>query len=80
MGETPLHIADNAMIAQLLLNKGASTSTKDKKGNTPLHLAASKDNSEIVTLLAPQSDLSQVDTSSVILLQWPLSLDLLGGQ
>ena len=61
-GETPLHIAGNAKIAQILLDAGASPFTKDKKGNTPLHWAAYLENLDMVMLLAPLSDLSLVGT------------------
>lgn len=45
---TPLHLAQNAEIAQLLLEHGADVKAKNKDGNTPLHLAQ---NPEIARLL-----------------------------
>ena len=59
-GRTPLHEAINVGIAQALLDAGASPSIQDDFGNTPLHLAASRGNSEVVMLLAPLSDVNLV--------------------
>eukprot|EP00054_Salpingoeca_dolichothecata_P016000 m.93152 g.93152 ORF g.93152 m.93152 type:complete len:602 (+) comp21763_c0_seq2:162-1967(+) len=40
-GQTPLHCARSARIAELLIQHGCSASTLDKNGRTPLHCAQS---------------------------------------
>ena len=48
----------------MLLDAGAKTSIQEKEnGDTPLHFAARRHNSDLVMLLAPLSDLSLVGTS-----------------
>ena len=51
---TPLHLAcdgGHLHVVQVLLEYDALTHVKDKKGRTPLHIAKSHDNSDMVTLL-----------------------------
>lgn len=49
---TPLHVAPNAQLAQLLLDHGASLTLKDKKvGDTALHSAAWRGHPEVCAFL-----------------------------
>ena len=50
-GYTPLHIADNAPIVSALVEAGADVWEKDSDGNTPLHWAASGNDSKVVSAL-----------------------------
>ena len=50
-GATPLHVARNAEILQLLLDNGADMEAKDFKGDTPAHYAARHDNSSSIAAL-----------------------------
>ena len=50
-GTTPLHVAHNAEILQLLLDNGADMELKDFKGDTPAHYAACHDNSSSIAAL-----------------------------
>jgi len=52
-GLKPIHKAATFSLActKLLLEKGASVSSKDYNDNTPLHSAAAADNAEVLTLL-----------------------------
>lgn len=50
-GNTPLHVARSADIAELLLAKGADLEAKNNFGSTPLHMAAANDRAEVVKLL-----------------------------
>lgn len=50
-GLTLLHKADQPMIAELLLNCGASPDVQDKWGDTPLHIALSHQHSNVVKIL-----------------------------
>ena len=47
-GTTPLHVARNAEILQLLLDNGADMELNDFKGNTPAHYAARDDNLSLI--------------------------------
>ena len=49
-GQTPLHWS-GADVAELLIAKGADINVKDANGSTPLSLAISKKNEEIINLL-----------------------------
>ena len=79
-GWTPLHVANNAETAQLLLDAKASLSIQDEEGNTPLHMAVLRDNSEVVMLLAPLSDLSLVGISPFLLFLQSLALATQGNR
>jgi ankyrin repeat protein len=50
-GYSPLHLLKWTEIAQLLLNSGASPASKNKYGNTPLHLASMCGRHEVAALL-----------------------------
>jgi ankyrin repeat protein len=54
-GESPLHLAvtsDEAKMAMLLLEKGASVGSRDSEGLTPLHRAAqSSDDKGCISML-----------------------------
>ena len=51
LGNTLLHVTPNAEIAHLLLNARGSVNAKNLEGNTPLHMAASRLEVDIVRLL-----------------------------
>ena len=51
IGPTPLHIAANKQIAQLLLDHHADLTATDKDGATPLHWAAGGGKTEVMKLL-----------------------------
>ena len=61
-------MACNAENAKALIGVGFLVNAQDNYGNTPLHLAAIRANSELVMLLAPLCDLSLVCTFSFFLL------------
>ena len=51
--DTPLHVAtrhDNHKATKILLNAGADSNIKNLKGDTPLMIAISKKNDEIIEL------------------------------
>ena len=50
-GSTPLHCADNAEVANCLINKGANIESKDENGSTPLHIASSEGRTDVVKCL-----------------------------
>ena len=50
-GATPLHVARNVEILQLLLDNGADMESKDFKGDTPAHYAARHNNSSAIAAL-----------------------------
>ena len=59
---TPLHIAaqeGHKAVAELLIAKGADVNAKDKNGDTPLDLAKSKRNEELVDLLRKHGGISK---------------------
>ena len=54
LNEMPLHIAvhcGHVPIAQLLLKKQVPVECKTVEGHTPLHCAARKNNTQMITLL-----------------------------
>lgn len=54
---TALHLAaayDHPDVIRVLIKKGATTSAKDKHGNTPLHLAANRTNRQAISSLLEQ--------------------------
>ena len=60
-GESPLHCAaehGHFLIAEFLLEAGASPLLPDRFGQTPLHIAASHDNPEILRLLLRASPIA----------------------
>jgi len=50
-GATPLHLAANKEIAELLIANGADVNAKSKAGCTPLHVAGFRGHKEIAELL-----------------------------
>jgi len=51
LGNTPMHCATNAEIAQLLIDSGANIHFKNKKGYSPLHNAVKGGHLEVAKLL-----------------------------
>ena len=52
---TPLHVANNAPVATLLIKAGGNVNVSDLAGDTPLHVAVRKANPELVSALLEQS-------------------------
>jgi ankyrin repeat protein len=50
-GTTPLHVATDKKIAEILITHGATINARNAHGSTPLHEAAAEGNFEIVALL-----------------------------
>jgi ankyrin repeat protein len=50
-GDTPLHVAGNRAVAELLLAEGAEVNARDNNAWTPLHWAADAGNKDVVELL-----------------------------
>lgn len=62
-GQTPLHKAEDARVAELLLKYKADPNIRDKNGQTPLYPAAGRGLTDVVKLLlAAKADTSQLDT------------------
>lgn len=58
---SPLHVAcllDNPEAVQLLIKKGADVKSKNRKGQTPLHIAAEKSPASIPYLIEGKARLS----------------------
>ena len=53
-GNTPLHIASSVHDAKILLQNGANINLKNNAGCTPLHMAATSGNVELVEYLISQ--------------------------
>jgi ankyrin repeat protein len=51
IGTTPLHLARNGYVAELLLSKGADINAKDNSSQTPLHTAAGYGRKSVVEFL-----------------------------
>ena len=49
--QTPLHLAEDAKVAQYLLTRGANVNAVDLNDNTPLHYAVLRNSMELVQLI-----------------------------
>jgi hypothetical protein len=70
----PLHVAsgvNQALVAELLIGRGAKLDPRDKRGMTPLHWAARNDCIETARILVHHgADLDAVDSNGWTLLMW----------
>ena len=53
-GATPLHLASNDRVAELLLASGANANVVGREGETPLHLASRRGDEKTVDMLLRQ--------------------------
>jgi len=62
----PLHVVQNADVADYLINKGADVNAVNSRGQTPLHTAIPEAHKEVITiLLAYGADKTKVDNQNL---------------
>ena len=55
-GETPLHLATDREVAELLLARGAKIDAKDASGKTPLENAIARNRKDVIEVLQARQD------------------------
>ena len=78
---TALHMAvsnGHYKVVEALLKAGANPNIKNAAGDTPLHIAVNKNNSDILRLLCSKSDFSTTNASDQTALNLAIKLEHLG--